>query len=134
MTEKELRELGVFDWYHRVHGYITGEKRSKLTYDERDAINKKLKIGKYREWTFDDKRFNEIVEECFNKHSKKMMKAGVNYYRKHYEDAKFLTDQQILDQGLYKQMYRDCQTRAKDKRNKEKEEVTELDLDLQEFM
>lgn len=134
MTEKELRELGVFDWYHRVYGYITGEKRSKLTYDERDAINKKLKIGKYREWTFDDKRFNEIVEECFNKHSKKMMKAGVNYYRKHYEDAKFLTDQQILDQGLYKQMYRDCQTRAKNKRNKEKEEVTELDLDLQEFM
>jgi vacuolar-type H+-ATPase subunit C/Vma6 len=99
------------------------EKYRKYTPEETDKKLKELKIGKYREWSLDVKRFNEIVEQCSETISNRAIQNGVNYYRSNYEDAQFMSDEEIIESGLYKVFYKDRQATHVERRKEERETI-----------
>jgi len=119
--EEPIRNGRVAEWYKKLDAIIEGTYKSKLTEKQKEERLKLAKVGKYREWEFDIKRYHEILAEVIDRHSEKMYKAGINYYRKNYSEAKLLTDEEIIVKGLYKQLYVDCQKDSKEKRDYYKE-------------
>lgn len=101
-------------WYKKMDDILFGRHKSKYTSEEKEQILKNNKIGKYREWEFNSTRYNEILDKILGEHSENMINAGIRYYRANYEEAQFLSDEEIILRGLYKQMYIDKQKVAKE--------------------
>lgn len=114
--------------------YMQKQPPRKLSPEEKDSLSRKYKIGKYREWVFDEKRLQEITETYESGHKAGMFKAGVNYVRKNYPEYKHLSDQELIDKEIYKLLWIDIGKRKALKNLEEKEEQEEIDKDLGEFL
>ena len=57
---------GIKDWYEWYKEWCKNPVR-KYSKAESEAKRKKCKVGKYREWTFSEARFNEISNGFRNK-------------------------------------------------------------------
>lgn len=108
-------------WCIKMDQVLRGKYKSKYTTEQKEEILKKNKVGKYRDWEFNVARYNEILDKVLGDHSQNMINAGIRYYRTNYEQAQFMTDEQIILSGLYKQMYRDKQKIVKEVRKEQKE-------------
>lgn len=109
------------------------EQQKKLTPQEKDDLARKYKIGKYREWVFDEKRIQEITENYESGHKAGMYKAGVNYVRKNYPQYDSLTDQEIIDKEIYRLLWIDTGKRKIAKNLLEKKQKEEDTEDLEGF-
>lgn len=103
-----LKSFGLYDWYQEMSDRMKNPKKyKKKTPEEKDAIMRKAKIGPYREWQFDQKRFNEIALECYNDRSDAMIMAGVTYLREKYPEYNYLSDEEVVIKGLHKILYQE---------------------------
>jgi len=110
------------------------QPQKKLSPEEKDRLRRKYKIGKYREWVFDEKRLKEITETYESGHKRGMIKAGINYVRKNYPEYKHLSDQELFEKDIYKLLWIDSGKRKASRNLLEKEEQEEMDKDLEEFL
>lgn len=113
---------------------MPNNQHRKLTPEEKDRLSRKYKIGKYREWVFDEKRLREITENYESGHKLGMYKAGVNYVRRNYPEYKHLTDQEIIDKKIYRLLWQDTGKRKKLQNSLEKRGLEDMDKDLEEFL
>jgi hypothetical protein len=123
-TDTQMTNVGLGIWYDTFMKRFKNPTKypSKYTPEERDRIMKENKIGPYRTWEFDINRWNQIIDEVEDYNSTRMITAGVTYYRNVYSDeAQFLSDEEIINRGLYKQLYQDRANEAHEFRRENKE-------------
>jgi len=109
------------------------EPQRRLTPQEKDDLAREYKIGKYREWVFDAKRIQEIAENYEYGYQRGLIKAGVNYIRKNYPEYDSLSDQEIIDEKIYKLLWRDIGLRKIEKNKRDRETREIQDKEFKEF-
>ena len=122
--DTQMTNVGAKAWYDMMVKRMKNPSKypSKYSPEEKDRIMRENKIGPYREWQFDIERWNQIVDEVEDYNSTRMITAGVTYYRNVYSDeAQFLSDEEIINRGLYKKLYRDRADEAHEYRRESKE-------------
>ena len=120
----QMTNAGMRRWFDMLVKRMANPSKypSKYTEEERDRIMRENKIGPYRTWQFDISRWNRIMDEVEDINSSKMIMAGITYYRTHYpDDAQFLSDEEIITRGLYRQLFRDRADEAHEFRKENKE-------------
>ena len=120
---EKLRNSNLIKWYEDMLLLMENPtKYTKYTPEQKDKMLRELKVGKYREWTFSVDRFNEIVQQCSDDITNRSIRNSIDYCRSNYEEAQFMTDEEILESGMYKKMWQDQQSKSK----KNKEELRNL--------
>ena len=133
--DPEMENVGAKIWYDMFMKRLKNPTKypSKYTEEERDRIMRENKIGPYRTWQFDLSRWNQIINEVEDFNSQRMINSGVSYYRMTYsDDAQFLTDEEIINRGLYRKLYQDRANEAHEFRRENKE--LEKNAYSEEFM
>lgn len=119
----KLKNANLVKWYEDMLRLMQNPaKYTKYTPEQKDKKLRELKVGKYREWTFSVDRFNEIVQQCSDDITNRSIRNSIDYCRSNYEEAQFMTDEEILESGMYKKMWQDQQSKSK----KNKEELRNL--------
>ena len=119
----KLKNANLVKWYEDMLLLMQNPaKYTKYTPEQKDKKLRELKVGKYREWTFSVDRFNEIVQQCSDDITNRSIRNSIDYCRSNYEEAQFMTDEEILESGMYKKMWQDQQSKSK----KNKEELRNL--------
>lgn len=128
VKESTLKSYGLWDWYNDMSNRMKNPKKykSKYTPEERDRIMREAKVGPYRTWQFDKKRFDEIAESCYEDRADAAIKAGVTYLREKYPEYDELTDEEVVIKGLHKILYRERMQKGHELRS-EKKEAKEAD-------
>ncbi len=131
--ESTLISFGLLDWYNDMSSHMKNPKKykSKYTPEEKDMIMRELKVGPYRTWQFDKKRFDEIARDCYEDRSEVMIKQGVTYLREQYPQYSDLSDEEIITKGLYRILFSDRMKKSQYVREQQKK-VNEADY--AEFM
>ena len=96
---------GIESWYKQHLQWIKEGRPAKYTEAEDDKIRKNLKIGKYREWKFDEKRYQEIVQECLEDNKDKYKGKVYTWLIAHKPELANITWEQIVELNLHKEMY-----------------------------
>ena len=96
---------GIESWYKQYLQWIKEGRPVKYTEAEKDAIYKKCKVGKYRDWQFSEKRYQEIVEECVESNKDKYKGKVYSWLRVHKPELANITWEQIVELNLHKEMY-----------------------------
>ena len=96
---------GIESWYKQYLQWIKEGRPAKHTEAEKDAIYKKCKIGKYREWKFDEKRYQEIIESCAQNNKDKYRGKVYSWLRVHKPELAHITWEEIVELNLHKEMY-----------------------------
>ena len=96
---------GIESWYKQYLQWIKEGRPVKYTEAEKDAIYKKCKVKEYREWKFDEKRYQEIVEECVESNKDKYKGKVYSWLRVHKPELANITWEQIVELNLHKEMY-----------------------------
>ncbi len=95
--------------YNDNNELLAVAKMSKpLTKDfTKEALAKRYKIGKYRDWVFSPERLAEITLKYEFGMKERMYKAGINYLRNHYPQYDHLSDEEVMEQELHKKLWQD---------------------------
>ncbi len=100
----------------------------------KEALAKRYKIGKYRDWVFSPERLAEITLKFEFGMKESMYKAGIKYLRNHYPQYDHLSDKEVMEQQLHKKLWQDVSERKKGtklnrkKGKAEKKDDEELDF------
>ena len=123
VKESTLKSYGLWDWYLDMSNRMKNPKKykSKYTPEQKDQKMKELKIGPYREWQFDQKRFDEIARDCYEDRSEAMIKQGITYAREQYPEYRDLSDEEIILKGYYKILFSDRMKKSQNTRSQLKE-------------
>ena len=96
---------GIESWYKQYLQWIKEGRPVKYTEAEKDAIYKKCKVGKYRDWQFSEKRYQEIVDSCQEDNKDKYRGKVYTWLRMHKPELAHITWEQIVELNLHKEMY-----------------------------
>ena len=77
----------------------------KHTEAEKDAIYKECKVGKYREWEFSEKRYQEIVEACQQKNKDQYRLKVYTWVKRTKPHLAHLSWEQLVEHGIHTEMY-----------------------------
>lgn len=110
------------------------KKLQRLSPQAKEALAKRYKIGKYRDWVFSPERLAEITLKFEFGMKESMHKAGIKYLRNHYPQYDHLSDKEVMEQQLHKKLWQDVSERKKGKKydrkkgKAEKKDDEELDF------
>ena len=124
MEPSDLRGIEV--WYREYRQWVKEGRKPKHTEKEKDAIYKKCKVGKYRNWQFSETRYQEIVEAGQQDNKDKYRGKVYSWLRAHKPELAHITWEQIVDLNLHKEMYTGV-SRGKGRLSHLKEEVPDLE-------
>ncbi len=96
---------GIESWYKQYLQWIKEGRPAKHTEAEKDAIYKKCKVGKYRDWQFSEKRYQEIVEECVESNKDKYKGKVYSWLRTNKPELANITWDEVVELNLHKEMY-----------------------------
>jgi hypothetical protein len=117
---------GIEVWYRNYREWVKAGRKPKHTEEEKDAIYKKCKVGKYRDWEFSETRYQEIVDSCQQDNKDKYKGKVYSWIRAHKPELADITWEQIVDLNLHKEMYTGV-SRGKGRLSHLKEEVPDLE-------
>jgi hypothetical protein len=115
---------GIERWAQWYREFARKGGGKKHTEEEKDAIYKECKVGKYREWEFSKERWEEIVASCQKDNKDKYRLKVYTWLRRTKPHLAHLTWDQLLEQGIHTEMYTG---------NKKKEEHLEDELEDVDF-
>jgi hypothetical protein len=124
MEPSDLRGIEV--WYKQYREWVKEGRKPKYTEEEKDAIYKKCKVGKYRNWEFSETRYQEIVAEGQQDNKDKYRGKVYSWLRAHKPELADITWEQIVDLNLHKEMYTGP-IRGKGRLTHLKEEIPDLE-------
>lgn len=96
---------GIETWYKQYLQWIKEGRPAKYTEKEKDEFYKKCKIGKYREWQFDEKRYQEIIADCVEGNKDKYKGKVYSWLRTHKPELANITWDEVVELNLHKEMY-----------------------------
>jgi hypothetical protein len=117
---------GIEVWYRNYREWVKAGRKPKHTEEEKDAIYKKCKVGKYRDWEFSETRYQEIVDSCQQDNKDKYKGKVYSWIRAHKPELADITWEQIVDLNLHKEMYTGV-SRGKGRLTHLKEEIPNLE-------
>lgn len=75
--------------------------------EEKDAIMREWKVGKYKEWVFDINHFNELAANSEKDSQGRIYKAAINHIRANYPEYNDYSGKQLIDTGIVKLFWKD---------------------------
>ena len=96
---------GIEVWYRNYREWVKADRKPKYTEEEKDAIYKECKVGKYREWKFDETRSKEIIAECTADNKDKYRGKVYSWLRANKPELAHITWDEIVELNLHKEMY-----------------------------
>jgi hypothetical protein len=124
LTSSDFR--GIETWYKEYQNWRAQGSPKKYTEKERDAIYKKCKVGKYRNWEFSEERWQEIVEECIESNKDKYKGKVYSWIRMHKPELADISWEKVVELNLHKEMYTG-EGRGKARLSHLKEEIPDLE-------
>ena len=96
---------GIEVWYRNYREWVKAGRKQKYTEEEKDAIYKECKVGKYRDWEFSETRYKEIIEECTEDNKDKYRGKVYSWLRANKPELANITWDEIVELNLHKEMY-----------------------------
>jgi len=96
---------GIEVWYREYREWIKKGRPERYTEAEKDAIYKKCKVGKYRDWEFSETRYQEIVDSCQQDNKDKYRGKVYSWLRTNKPELAHITWEEIVELNLHKEMY-----------------------------
>ena len=124
MEPSDLRGIEV--WYKQYREWVKEGRKPKYTEEEKDAIYKKCKIGKYRNWQFSEKRYQEIVADGQQNNKDKYRGKVYSWLRVHHPELANISWEEVVELNLHKKMYTGV-GRGKARLSHLKEEVSDVE-------
>ena len=97
---------GIEVWYREHREWIKAGRPEKYTEEEKDAIAKKCKVGKYSETKDKVYRYSEIVKELQEKNKDTYRLKVFTWVKRKHPHLAHLNWDQLVEQGIHSQMYR----------------------------
>ena len=97
--------FGIEKWAQSFREYAKKGGSKKYTEEEKDAIAKECKVGKYREWEFSKERWEEIVASCQQKNKDQYRLKVFTWVKRKHPHLAHLNWDQLVEQGIHIQMY-----------------------------
>jgi hypothetical protein len=96
---------GIEVWYRNYREWVKAGRKPKHTEEEKDAIYKKCKVGKYRDWEFSETRYQEIILDCIEGNKDKYKGKVYSWIRTHKPELSNITWDEVVELNLHKEMY-----------------------------
>jgi len=103
MEPSDLRGIEV--WYREHREWIKKGRKPKYTEEEKEAIYKECKVGKYRDWEFSETRYQEIIADCIESNKDKYKGKVYSWIRTHKPELSNITWDEVVALNLHKEMY-----------------------------
>ena len=97
---------GIEVWYREHREWIKAGRPEKYTEEEKDAIAKRCKVGKYSETKDKVYRYSEIVKELQEKNKDTYRLKVFTWVKRKHPHLAHLNWDQLVEQGIHSQMYR----------------------------
>ena len=117
---------GIEVWYRNYREWVKAGRKQKYTEEEKDAIYKECKVGKYRDWEFSETRYKEIIEECTEDNKDKYRGKVYSWIRANKPELAHITWDEVVELNLHKEMYTGT-GRGKGRLSHLKEEVSDVE-------
>jgi hypothetical protein len=96
---------GIESWYKKHLEWVKAGRKPKYTEEEKDAIYKECKVGKYRDWEFSETRYQEIILDCIEGNKDKYKGKVYSWIRTHKPELSNITWDEVVELNLHKEMY-----------------------------
>ena len=117
---------GIEVWHRQHVEWVKKGRKPKHTEEEKDAIYKKCKVGKYRDWEFSETRYKEIIEECTEDNKDKYRGKVYSWIRANKPELAHITWDEVVELNLHKEMYTG-NARGKGRLSHLKEEIPDVE-------
>jgi hypothetical protein len=117
---------GIEIWYREYREWIKAGKKPKYTEEQKDAIYKKYKVGKYRNWQFSETRYQEIVADSQQNNKDKYRGKVYSWLRAYHPELANISWEEVVELNLHKKMYTGV-GRGKGRLSHSKEEIPDLE-------
>ena len=96
---------GIEVWYREHREWVKAGRPQKYTEEEKDAIAKRCKVGKYSETKDKVYRYNEIVKEIQQKNIDGYKLKVFSWVRRNHPHMAHYTWDQLVENGIHSKMY-----------------------------
>jgi len=103
MVPNDLRGIEV--WYKQHREWVKAGRPEKYTKEEKDALYKERKVGKYSETKDKVYRYNEIVKEIQQRNIDGYKLKVYTWVKRNHPHKAHLSWEELVEQGIHTQMY-----------------------------